>query len=163
MELLLGLPFGVLLLLWLIMGLIAAWVAPEDRRLVFFLLTFFLLLGPLGVAAAAIAQPRRQLQSSVPVAPERTRYRCPQCTASSDVLNGAADFECWQCHGRWPLNHAVHGGPPTAAAPSGFAPPTTGSSQEARSASSDPLEDNLREMGRDFLGVAKSVGNKFKK
>ena len=57
--LLFGLPFVVLLLGWLIIAGVAAVVAPDDRKGTFFLITFFF-LGPLGIAAAAIAQPRPQ-------------------------------------------------------------------------------------------------------
>lgn len=52
-----GIPFGVLLIAWLIVAGVAALVAPDDRKGTFFLITLFF-LGPLGIAAAAIAQPR---------------------------------------------------------------------------------------------------------
>ena len=55
--LLFGLPFVVLLVAWLIVAGVAALVAPDDRKGTFFLITLFF-LGPLGIAAAAIAQPR---------------------------------------------------------------------------------------------------------
>ncbi len=56
----LGLPFAVVFVLWIVCGVVAAVVAPWDRRMTFFLITLFF-LGPIGIAAAAIAQPRRQL------------------------------------------------------------------------------------------------------
>ena len=48
---------GAILLLF-VFPTIAALVAPADRRVTFFVLTFFVLPGPLGVACAAIANPR---------------------------------------------------------------------------------------------------------
>ena len=53
----LALPILVILFLWLIVALVAAAVAPIGRRLQFFIITLFF-LGPLGIAAAAVAQPR---------------------------------------------------------------------------------------------------------
>jgi hypothetical protein len=46
------------ILLLLVFPLIAAVVAPDDRRGTFFLLTLLILPGPIGVALAAIANPR---------------------------------------------------------------------------------------------------------
>lgn len=48
---------GVLVFLWVLIAAVAAVVAPYDRRLTFFLITLFF-LGPIGIAAAAVAQPR---------------------------------------------------------------------------------------------------------
>jgi hypothetical protein len=47
---------AILLLIWF--PLIAALVAPDRRRLEFFLLTLVVLWGPFGVACAAVANPR---------------------------------------------------------------------------------------------------------
>ena len=44
-------------IIWLLMAFLAAAVAPDDRPWSFFWCTF-LLLGPLGVAVALLAQPR---------------------------------------------------------------------------------------------------------
>ena len=49
--------FVIALTLWVIVGFIAAWVAPDDREATFFWLTV-LLFGPLGILAAAVASPR---------------------------------------------------------------------------------------------------------
>lgn len=46
-----ALPFIVGLLFWVFLALMAAAVAPEGRRMVFFFCTFFF-LGPLGLHAA---------------------------------------------------------------------------------------------------------------
>ncbi len=55
----------ILLLLMLFFPLIAALVAPDDRRWTFFFLTFFLLLpGPIGVACAAVANPRPKSEAN---------------------------------------------------------------------------------------------------
>ena len=56
-------PFIVGLILWVLLALVAAAVAPDGRRAVFFFLTL-LLLGPLGVHAALIASPRPGGRSS---------------------------------------------------------------------------------------------------
>jgi hypothetical protein len=68
----------VLVVMWLVLGGIAALVAPDDRRLTFFWLTF-LLLGPLGVHAAAIASPRDPAfaPSLRPVSPPRSKPALP--------------------------------------------------------------------------------------
>ncbi|KUI41813.1 hypothetical protein AU198_11655 [Mycobacterium sp. GA-1199] len=51
--------FVVGLILWIVwFPFIAALVAPDGRRFEFFLLTMFVLIGPLGVACAAVANPR---------------------------------------------------------------------------------------------------------
>jgi len=96
----LGMPVVVVLVAWIAMALIAAWIAPFDRRMVFFLLTAFI-LGPFGVMAAAIAQPRPD--DGLP-ASGRTRFICPQCRARSDIKDSATSFECWRCHTDWPTN-----------------------------------------------------------
>ncbi|KUI41812.1 hypothetical protein AU198_11650 [Mycobacterium sp. GA-1199] len=49
--------FLAILLWWIFIGAVAAFVAPEDRRLTFFLITIFF-LGPLGIGFAAVAQSR---------------------------------------------------------------------------------------------------------
>jgi len=50
--------FGiVVVVVWLLIALLAGAVAPDDRPWSFFWCTF-LLLGPLGVAVALLAQPR---------------------------------------------------------------------------------------------------------
>jgi hypothetical protein len=47
------------LILWVVwFPFIASLVAPDGRRGEFFLLTLFVVVGPLGVACAAIANPR---------------------------------------------------------------------------------------------------------
>ena len=94
----LGLPFVVVFVLWIVLALVAAWVAPADRRVTFFLLTAFF-LGPIGLAAASIAQPRTAPQNMHNPAPGRTRYICPRCRATTDVPDGE-NFECWRCHQR---------------------------------------------------------------
>jgi predicted Abi (CAAX) family protease len=55
----LGDPLAVVLwALWF--PLVAAIVAPDGRRGEFFLLTLLVLIGPLGVACAAVANPRSE-------------------------------------------------------------------------------------------------------
>ena len=52
-----ALPLIAGALLWLVLSLAAAAVAPSGRRVVFFFCTL-LVLGPLGLMAALIANPR---------------------------------------------------------------------------------------------------------
>jgi len=47
---------AVLIVLWF--PFVAALVAPDDRKIEFFILTLLVLWGPLGVACAAVANPR---------------------------------------------------------------------------------------------------------
>ncbi|KAA0093691.1 hypothetical protein CIW49_27000 [Mycolicibacterium sp. P1-18] len=49
---------AVTFVVWLLIALLAAVVAPDDRASHFFWCTF-LLLGPVGVAIALLAQPRQ--------------------------------------------------------------------------------------------------------
>ena len=71
---LLTVPFVLILIAWLIVAGVAAWVAPEGRRLTFFLITLFF-LGPIGIAAAAIAQPRPAASRPVSAAPIQARQQ----------------------------------------------------------------------------------------
>jgi DNA-directed RNA polymerase subunit RPC12/RpoP len=94
------LAFVVGLALWVVVGLIAGWVAPDDREWTFFWLTV-LLFGPLGILAAAVASPRDPnyfVSEPEPrsIAKGRTRYRCARCGAESD-LHEPKDFSCWRC------------------------------------------------------------------
>jgi DNA-directed RNA polymerase subunit RPC12/RpoP len=101
--------FGFLLILviWGVCGWIAWIVAPDDRRLTFFWLTF-LLFGPLGILAAAVASPRSRddlaevvaqgVEDAVgrPRAKGRVRYWCARCGAQSDFVQ-VKDKSCWRC------------------------------------------------------------------
>jgi DNA-directed RNA polymerase subunit RPC12/RpoP len=92
-----------IVLVWIVMAVVAGIVAPEDRSTTFVLLT--LLLGPLGVAAAAIAQPREHAYSTHvnvtpptrPIAAGRRRFICPRCGAENDIPEDETSYECWQC------------------------------------------------------------------
>jgi hypothetical protein len=53
---LIGFALFVIFVLWF--PVVAAMVAPEGRGFEFFLLTLLVLWGPLGVACAAVANPR---------------------------------------------------------------------------------------------------------
>ena len=70
-------------------------VAPDDRPMMFALLTFFI-LGPIGVAAAAIAQPRT-VSEPPPIADGRRRFTCPRCGADNDILARDTSYDCWRC------------------------------------------------------------------
>lgn len=64
-------PFVIAIVFWIVCAVIASSVAPEDRRWTFVGITFFF-LGPLGVAAAAIAQPRKAVEPDPPAVHEGT-------------------------------------------------------------------------------------------
>jgi DNA-directed RNA polymerase subunit RPC12/RpoP len=110
---LLGLPVILVILLWLVLPVVAAVIAPADRRGTFFLITL-LFLGPLGVVAAAVAQPRTplyvQLATREP-APGRMRIVCARCGAESDLPAASTTFECWQCPHRAELKPTAHAAP----------------------------------------------------
>jgi hypothetical protein len=73
-----ALPFVLGILYWIALIVAAVLVAPPDRRGTFGLLTAFL-LGPLGVAAASIAQPRHLPLWSRKKCPDCARVRSPRC------------------------------------------------------------------------------------
>ena len=73
-------------------GVWASWIAPLDRHNTVFWLG--LLLGPVGVIGAAVAQPRPGKPRAI--AEGRKRYRCARCGADSD-LHEPKDFSCWRC------------------------------------------------------------------
>jgi DNA-directed RNA polymerase subunit RPC12/RpoP len=105
-----GLGFVAFLLILVFLGVcgVIAWlVAPDDRKWTFFWLTV-LLFGPLGILAASVASPRdpSNLAAAVadhvelarirPRAKGRTRYWCSRCGAQSDLLE-FKNSECWRC------------------------------------------------------------------
>jgi hypothetical protein len=103
-----ALPFVLGILFWIALIVTAVLVAPPDRRVTFGLLTAFL-LGPLGVAAASIAQ-SRQL-------PLLLRKKCLDC--AEHVLADAK--VCKHCGFRFP----VVAPPRPAAAPPPSVPTTS--------------------------------------
>ena len=96
----LGIPLIVIILIWLGTAVVAGAVAPADRRNTFFLVTL-LLLGPVGIALALIANPREPITyvqlAPRPLAAGRVRYYCPRCGADVDLLPSAAGYVCWRC------------------------------------------------------------------
>ncbi|HXL60963.1 MAG TPA: hypothetical protein VN959_09885 [Mycobacterium sp.] len=67
----------------------------------FALLTLFI-LGPIGVAAAAIAQPREMPEPEPEperraVADGRRRFNCPRCGADNDIPREDTNYDCWRC------------------------------------------------------------------
>jgi hypothetical protein len=99
----------ILITIWVIMAVLAYVVAPDDRRWQFVGLTL-VLLGPLGVAAAAIAQPRDPDFYALPyrraVAAGRQRFICPRCGAENDIRASAESYDCWRCSERRTLQPA---------------------------------------------------------
>lgn len=83
--------FFLWLLVFGVLGAIAALVAPRRRRLTFFLLTF-LLLGPIGIVAASIANTR---EPKLP--PGSRELFCRRCAARNVVDNAADAYVCWRC------------------------------------------------------------------
>jgi DNA-directed RNA polymerase subunit RPC12/RpoP len=95
-------PFIIAIVFWIVCTIVAAVVAPEDRRATFALLTFFL-LGPIGVAAAAIAEPREVPEPEPErraVADGRRRFNCPRCGADNDIPREDTSYDCWRCSER---------------------------------------------------------------
>ena len=89
----------IFLTLWVILAVVAYVVAPDDRRWTFVCLTLFL-LGPLGVAAAAVAQSREPGFAAPPrrtVAANRRRFICPRCGADNDISESDRSYDCWRC------------------------------------------------------------------
>src|SRR6476619_6704134 len=97
-----GLGLGwliIVLVVWLVNAIVAALVAPADRTMTFFCLTL-LILGPVGVLAASVAQSREPLYAAPParpIAPGRRRFICPRCGAENDVAEPDASYDCWRC------------------------------------------------------------------
>lgn len=99
--------FFIFIVVWGVLGAVAYFVAPYDRRWTFFWLTL-LILGPAGVLAAAVASPRDpEFYAEVvaagteeslkrPRAAGRKRYWCSRCGAQSD-LQQAKGNKCWRC------------------------------------------------------------------
>jgi hypothetical protein len=96
----------VIIVAVIVCGVWANWVAPRDRQTTFFLLG--LLLGPVGVLGAALAQPRPVADKSKPraIADGRTRCQCALCGAESD-LHDPKGFTCWRCGERSYINTTV--------------------------------------------------------
>jgi DNA-directed RNA polymerase subunit RPC12/RpoP len=91
------LQLAIVFFVWLVCGWVAQAVAP-DRHTTFFWVTF-LILGPLGVAAALIAQPDQTLTRR-PVAAGRRRFICPRCGAGNDIPENDESYNCWRCSER---------------------------------------------------------------
>lgn len=89
----------ILIVLLVFFPAIAALVAPPDRRGTFFLLTLFVLPGPLGVACASVAQARLAYVPGMAVA-------TPSCTpAAEQPRHGATQEESTGfVPGRWGLD-----------------------------------------------------------
>jgi hypothetical protein len=83
-----------LLFFWLLVfgisGGVASVVAPQPRRLEFFILTFFF-LGPLGVGFAAIAPSRP------PNVDNALIFACKTCGVAQNVPHSVDDPVCYSC------------------------------------------------------------------
>jgi DNA-directed RNA polymerase subunit RPC12/RpoP len=88
----------IILVVWLICAGVA-WTLAPDRYMTFFLVTL-LILGPLGVAAALIAQPRDAVPPRRSVAAGRRRFVCPRCAAENDIPENDESYNCWRCSER---------------------------------------------------------------
>jgi DNA-directed RNA polymerase subunit RPC12/RpoP len=92
------------LVFWIAQAALAAFVAPADRRLTFGLVTFFL-LGPLGLVAALVANPRTAPEppSERPAVAGRRRFICPRCVAANDIPEADTSYDCWRCSEHRPV------------------------------------------------------------
>jgi 4-amino-4-deoxy-L-arabinose transferase-like glycosyltransferase len=88
--------FCVWLILFSICGLVATLVCPPLDRLRWFLLTFFV-LGPIGVAFAAIAPPK-----TPPTPLGYDAQHCPRCVARNNVPENRSEYICWRCETETP-------------------------------------------------------------
>jgi DNA-directed RNA polymerase subunit RPC12/RpoP len=73
-----------------------AWLIAPDRNTTFLWVTL-LILGPLGVAAALIAQPRETAPPRRPLAAGRRRFACPRCGTENDIPESDTSYDCWRC------------------------------------------------------------------
>jgi DNA-directed RNA polymerase subunit RPC12/RpoP len=87
--------FAVAIALWIGTAFLAWRLAPDDRPWAFFWMTLFF-LGPLGIAAALVAQPRDVAQSRR-LASGRRRFVCPRCGADNDIPESDRSYDCWRC------------------------------------------------------------------
>ena len=88
----LGIIFGV----WFICGAVA-WTISPDRHALYFWVTF-LILGPLGVAAALVAGSVQQEPAvKRAIAEGRRRFFCPRCGAENDIPEADKSYDCWRC------------------------------------------------------------------
>lgn len=88
------------IVVWCVLAAVAAFIAPDDRKVTFLLITL-LILGPLGVAAAAVAQPRQPVAAGLPVPATpagRRRFVCPRCGASQNIPDADTSYDCYQCN-----------------------------------------------------------------
>lgn len=88
-----------LIVLWLIMGGVAAAIGAAKQRSVGSSFLWGALLGVLGVIVVLC------LPGGLPKAPPNMHaLKCPRCNAIQNVPAGQRVYECWQCHGpqeRW--------------------------------------------------------------
>jgi DNA-directed RNA polymerase subunit RPC12/RpoP len=110
----------IILVVWLICAAVA-WTLAPDRDMTFFLVTL-LILGPLGVAAALIAQPRDPEPAAPPrrpVAAGRRRFICPRCGAENDIPESDRSYGCWRCSEHRTVQAATKETKPAKTAPAG--------------------------------------------
>lgn len=90
--------FAVWLGVWIGIAVAASNLAPQERDSQFFWATL-LVLGPLGLAAALIAQPRDSVAKVArrPVTSGRRRFTCPRCGADNDIPESDRSYDCWRC------------------------------------------------------------------
>jgi uncharacterized membrane protein YeaQ/YmgE (transglycosylase-associated protein family) len=83
---------AALLIYSVLCGVIAGLIASRKNRSQNGFALLGLLLGLIGVAAAAIVSP------GIPSAPEGMRLvMCPRCNAQQNVGVDEPSYECWQC------------------------------------------------------------------
>jgi DNA-directed RNA polymerase subunit RPC12/RpoP len=110
----------IVFFVWLVCGFVAQAVA-RDRNTMFFWVTF-LILGPLGVAAALIAQPEQTVTRRA-VAAGRRRFVCPRCGAENDIPENDESYNCWRCSEHRTVQAATKEPKPAKTAPAGTGSP----------------------------------------
>jgi DNA-directed RNA polymerase subunit RPC12/RpoP len=112
----------IALVLWILNAWWAYHVAPRDRSWTFCWLT--LALGPIGVAAAAVAQPRDPaltVPPGRPVVAGRRRFICPRCGAENDIPESDKSYDCWRCSEHRAVKAPAKETKPAKTAPTGTA------------------------------------------
>ena len=110
--------FVVWIGVWIGTAIAASNLAPDDRSSNFFWATL-LVLGPLGLAAALIAQPRETAPTRRPTASGRRRFICPRCGAENDIPESATSYDCWRCSEHRTVQAAAKETKPAKTAPAG--------------------------------------------
>jgi hypothetical protein len=105
--------FVSLLIVAAVCGIISGAIASSKNLngIGYFLLG--LLIGPIGIIAAAAATP-----GQAPAPPGSHAVVCPRCTTHQNVDAASKEAECWQCKNKWSLIRGKHQSGPFGKVPS---------------------------------------------